>query len=126
MALRTAGHPPFDLPVTCHTADKGFVAIDTVVLQGQKIFMRDPDRFRKILKRKGPGVIPAVSGFGQIFFGKGMRHVAVVASRRAVVAGLNPGIKMALHDMAIHTSLRIIAKIRSPLCVVERITSKPY
>ena len=48
-----------------------------------------------------------------------MRQVAVVADGHVLVAGIHPRIKVSLHDVAIRTSLRVIAEITGALPIAK-------
>ena len=113
-----------NIPVSCNLAYQNAVAVKTIVLEVGKIFGSDSDRLGPILKREGLRVVPAVSHFSEIFFRKGVRHVTVIARRGRVVAGLDPGIKMLLHYVAVHARSWVIAQVRNSFGVIKSVPSK--
>lgn len=85
MAFRTALFVLQNSLVCRNPAHEDIVTVNAIVLQGRQILCRDPNRLRKILKRKGPGMVPPVPHLGKVFGREFMRDVAIIARRNGMV-----------------------------------------
>jgi hypothetical protein len=78
------------------------------------------NRFRKISSCKGQRMKETIVRLGNPLSQKVVGQVAIIASRDGVMAGILPGIKMRLHDMAIRTGLGVVGKIGHSTAIIER------
>lgn len=79
----------------------------------------DFDRVMIILQRERQRMKKTVVGFRHPFANVVMRQMTVIANGHMMVTALLPGIHMLLHDVAVHTRLRIVAQIAGALAVSE-------
>lgn len=77
------------------------------------------NRFVEVFEREGQRVKEAVVRFGDPLADRVVRQMAVIADRDVSVCGILPRVKMALHNVAIDTRLRVIAEVARPLAVAE-------
>lgn len=102
------------------------VAAQTVRMQDFRIARLDLDRLVKILEGESFGMAIAVIGFGNQFGDDAVvRHMAIDANGRCVMAALLPRIKLIVHDVAVGARSRIGAEIRKPFRICEREDAKP-
>ena len=104
--------------------DQLSMTAQAIPLNNLAIVRSDADRFVKVLHRELLGMAPAILSLDQIFAGKTLGEVAVVADGDALVAPFLPGVKVLPHDMAVGADRRIIGKIRAPLGIIERKKAK--
>ena len=73
------------------------------------------------------GVAQTVVRF-EIVFAKNVvvRHVAIVTHGIAAVRGVHPRSVLRLHNMAVHTRLRVVGQIGVRFGYIEYVSSKPY
>ena len=100
-----------DHPVRGNFAHKVPVTIQTVGIQYSAISRLNANWIAKIPKRKGDGMMIAVSGLRHPFAEKVMRHVAIVAGGESVMAGFLPAVKLIAHDVAVYARFGIIRKV---------------
>ena len=70
--------------------DHIFMALHAVPLEDPRVLFLDQDRFLKILRREGQGVVVPVFSFGDVFTDKIVWEVAIYAGGSGMVAGLLP------------------------------------
>ena len=123
--------------VTVHAANVFFGPVDTddefvdeVRMTGEAVFLQDAgvraldhDGLMKVLQREALGVMPAVLGFGEILPEETVREVAIDAIGDGMMAGFLPGIILRLHDVTVNADLGIVAHVREPLGVQERVAT---
>ena len=66
----------------------------------------------------------AVFGLGDILIDKIVRQMTIYARRSGVMACFLPAIVLLAHNVAIHTYLGIIGKIRKPLGIIDSVTAE--
>jgi len=102
------------------------VATQAIRLQDVGISWLDLNRFVKILEGESFGMAVAVVGFGNQFGDDAVvRHMAIDANGRRVMAALLPRIELIVHDVAVGARSRIGAEIRKPFRICEREDAKP-
>ena len=100
--------------------DEAFVAAQAIVLDSLRASRRHSDWLFKILEREGDAVIPAVFRFPYVFGYEIVGQMAFDAGRDCVVAGLLPGVVLALHDMTIDAGARVGAQVGESFSIDER------
>ena len=103
-----------------HLVNDCCVAIHASSLCHTPITRLDLNRLVEVFQRERQRVKKAVVGFRYQFANFVVGQVAIVANRHMTMAGLQPGIVMSLHDVAISTSRRIIAQIARAFAITER------
>ena len=73
-----------------HFIDHIFMALHAIALKDPRILFLDQDRFLKLLRREGQGVVVPVFSLGDVFADKIVREVAIDAGGNGMVAGLLP------------------------------------
>ena len=77
----------------------------------------------EIAGREGVGMPEAVIGLRPVFANEVVGRVAIVAGGYRTVTGLQPGIIIILHDVAVRTRLRVVREIRPTAGVDEGIAA---
>lgn len=103
--------------------DGSGVAMDAVLLEPDEIDGANADGFPEVLERELLAMVPAVVELRYVLRRKSVGHMAIVASRHCVMGGLDPGIVILTHDVAIHAGLGIVTEVRESLRVLKRIDS---
>ena len=106
------------------TSHHGCMAAAAGVFRNGFIHARCLERLVKSTGGEGQRVIKPVNTLDRVFPEKVMRCMAVIADRDGVMAGLEPGVVVVLHDMAIRAGGRVVGEIRRPLGVDERIPAQ--
>ena len=83
------------------------------------------DRLMEIAGREGVGMPETVIGFGPVLAEEIVRRVAIVAGGYGTVAGLQPGVIVVLHDMAVRACLRIVGEVRAAARVDKGVPADP-
>jgi hypothetical protein len=104
--------------------DKVAMTIKTICIKDFGTGRPDPDRLMEILQREGLGMKVAVGNLGPPFAEKIVRHVAVVADGKAMMAGFLPAIELVAHDMAIGAGARVVRKITVSLRVIKGVATR--
>jgi len=104
-----------------HSVRQLAVAANTVFLQNFDVARGDLDRLMKIHERKTFRMPVSIVRLGNQFREIAFRHVALDASTCIVMAALGPRIVIIIHHMAVRACLRIVAKVRKPLSIRERV-----
>ena len=81
------------------------------------------NRLMEIAGREGVGMPETVIGLGKVFPNDVVGRVAIVTGGDRAVTGLQPGIIIILHDVAVRTRFRVVREIRPAAGVNERISS---
>ena len=62
----------------------------------------------KFVRGEREGMKKSVISFGVVFGNESGRRMAIVAGGNGAMTGLDPGVEMILHDMAVSAGLRIV------------------
>lgn len=100
------------------------MAIQTILLRHFPVQVSNTDRFRKITGGKSHTMIPTINTLDHIFSRERMRRVAIITNSDRLMAAVVPTIKYFLHNVAVHTSLRIIREIGSPFGISKSETAQ--
>ncbi len=119
MALSAARRALSNVFVRGDIANHGGMALQAIMLQVIQIGLSDSNGLREILKRECLGMIISIARFHYIFFDQWVRHMAIIAGGGVVMAGLDPGIIILLHHMAVGACTGIIAEIGIALGINE-------
>lgn len=106
------------------TSHHGRMTAATGVFRDGFIHLRRLERLVKSTGGEGQRVVESVNTLDRVFPEKVMRRMAVVADRDGVMAGLEPGVVMVLHHVAIRAGGRVVGEIRRPLGIDERIPAQ--
>lgn len=121
-----AGDPlPFDPGVRGNIRDDFLVAVQTRLLGYFPIPRLDLNGVRKSAGGEGEGMPETVVRL-HLFPQKIMRCVAIVAGRYGTVAGLDPGVVVILHDVAVRTCLGIVDRPRSEKSPLSSLNPSRY
>jgi hypothetical protein len=96
------------------------VAVQACALRHASIAWLDLNWLVEIFQRKGQRVEKPVVAFYNPFSNRMMGQMAIVTDGDVPMAGVLPGIVMALHDMAVGTCSRVVAQVAPPFAVAER------
>lgn len=92
-----------------HLPHQVSVAAQAVFMCHAPIHRRDADRLGECVERKSYTVVQAIDRLDCVLCNEiVMWCMAVIACSHRLVAGMIPCIELITHDMAVHTSLRII------------------
>ena len=93
------------------------MAVETRVLGHPPVPRLDLDRLMKILQREGQGMKKPVVRLGEPLAHVMVWQVTVVAHRHMAMARILPGVKVALHHVAIGARRRIVAQVTPALAI---------
>ena len=83
------------------------------------------DRLMEITGREGVRMPETVIGLGPVLAEEIVRGVAIIASGDGTVAGLQPGVIVILHDMAVRACLRIVGEVGAAAGVDKGVPADP-
>ena len=96
------------------------VAVETCFFRDAAVARFDANGIWKSAGGESEGMPETVICFHPIFAEKIVGSMTIVAGGNGTVAGLDPGIEMILHDVAIGAGFGIIGEVRATLGVNER------
>src|SRR5688572_18920972 len=97
--------------------DNLFVAVETRFFRDATVARFDANGVWKFAGGERERMPEAVICFHPVFAEEIVWSVAIVAGGNRPMAGLDPGIEMILHDVAIGACFRIVGEVRATLCV---------
>src|SRR6476659_9148082 len=96
------------------------MAMETISLQHFRIAFPNKDRLREILQSKSFGMPESIRSLSDPLGNEIMGKVTIHTRGHSMMACLLPGIKLRLHDVAIHARRRVPPKVRKPFSILER------
>jgi len=108
MAADTVKFIVIDCSVRGYFPNKLLVAIQAVCIQYRSICRLDTNGLCKIQKCEGNRMMVSIASLGGPFPDEIVRHVAIVANGKGMMAGLLPTVIFAAHDVAIDAGFRIV------------------
>ena len=101
--------------------DDVLVAALAGVVDDAEVAFLDPDGFMETACCKRERMPEPVGGFGEIFWNRGARRVAIIAGGHGPVAGFDPAVMLTLHDVAVGARGRIVGQVGCPFRVMKRV-----
>ena len=105
-------------------ADEITMTVQAISIEDAGVSLPDSNRFPEILQCERLGVVIAVGHLRQPFAEEIVRHMAVVAGGKAVVAGLLPAFELLAHDVAVYACTRVIGKIAGALRKIKCVSTR--
>jgi hypothetical protein len=107
-------------------ADKILMTANAVELKRSSVVRTNAYGLVKVHERKTLGMPKAVFRLGEVLSKERIVwDMAIVACRDCVVAGLLPAVEVIPHDVAVGAGSWIVAQIRQPLTVINRVAAGP-
>ena len=114
-----------DLGVRGNVFNDLLMAVETGFFGDASVAWFDADRVGKSAGGKGERMPETVICFHPVFSEEIVGSMAIVAGGDGTMTGLNPGIEMILHDVAIGAGLGITGEVGATLGVNERERTNP-